>query len=141
RSALDSLRAAWTVWRDLDAPYQAARTSMFIGIACRELGDEDSARMELEGARQTFQDLGAQPDVARVERLLPSLATSPAGGLTAREAEVLSLVAAGKTNRVIATALGIRENAVASHVSHISTKLGLSSRAAATAYAYQHGLV
>jgi DNA-binding NarL/FixJ family response regulator len=96
--------------------------------------------MELDGARQTFQDLGARPDLEQVNRLLPS-APGSAGGLTSREVEVLRLVAAGKSNRAIATELVISEKTVARHVSNIFTKLGLSSRAAATAYAYQQGLV
>jgi len=141
QAALASLRAASTAWRDLEAPYEAARARVLIGLACRELRDEDSARIELEGARQTFQDLGAKPDLARMERLLPTAPSSPAGGLTAREIQVLRLVAAGNSNRAIAKELVISEKTVARHVSNIFTKLGLSSRAAATAYAYQHGLV
>jgi DNA-binding CsgD family transcriptional regulator len=141
REALASLRSAFAWWRELEAPYQSARTKVLIGLACREVGDEGSARLELEGARQTFQELGARPDLERVERLLPSPAPSPASGLTAREIEVLRLVAAGKSNRAIASELVISEKTVARHVSNIFTKLGLSSRAAATAHAYQHGLV
>jgi DNA-binding NarL/FixJ family response regulator len=141
RAALASIREAAAAWRDLEAPYEAARATVLIGLACRELADEDSARMELEGARQTFQDLGAKLDLATVERLLSSAAPSSAGGLTTREVEVLRLVAAGKSNRAIASELVISEKTVARHVSNIFTKLVLSSRAAATAYAYQHGLV
>jgi DNA-binding NarL/FixJ family response regulator len=141
RAALASIREAAAAWRDLEAPYEAARARVLIGLACRELADEDSARMELEGARQTFQDLGAKLDLATVERLLLSAAPTSAGGLTTREVEVLHLVAAGKSNRAIASELVISEKTVARHVSNIFTKLGLSSRAAATAYAYQHGLV
>jgi DNA-binding NarL/FixJ family response regulator len=141
RAALASLREASAAWRELEAPYEAAGTRVLIGLACRALMDEDSARLELEGARQTFEDLGAKADLAAVERLLPPAAPAPAGGLTAREVEVLRLVAAGKTNRAIATELVISEKTVARHVSNIFTKLGLSSRSAATAYAYQHGLV
>jgi DNA-binding CsgD family transcriptional regulator len=141
RAALTSLREASGTWRELEAPYEAARTAVLIGLACRELADEDSCRMELEGARQTFQELGAKADLASVERLLPSAAPPLAGGLTAREVEVLRLVAAGKSNRAVASELVISEKTVARHVSNIFTKLGVSSRAAATAYAYQHGLV
>jgi DNA-binding NarL/FixJ family response regulator len=140
KTALVSVRTASMAWRDLEAPYEAARARVLIGLACRELRDEDSARIELEGARQTFQDLRAKPDLARIERLLPTAPSSPAGGLTAREAQVLRLVAAGNSNRAIAKELVISEKTVARHVSNIFTKLGLSSRAAATAYAYQHGL-
>jgi DNA-binding NarL/FixJ family response regulator len=97
--------------------------------------------LELEAARQSFQELGAKSDLPGVEDLLgPATATLP-GGLTAREVEVLRLVAAGKTNRAIASELVLSEKTVARHVSNIFAKLDLSSRAAATAYAYEHGLV
>jgi DNA-binding CsgD family transcriptional regulator len=141
RAALESLRTAWTAWRDLEAPYEAARARVLIGIACRERQDEDSARLELEGAGRTFQDLGAKPDLERVDRLLPSAPPRHPGGLTTREVQVLSLVAAGKSNRAIAAELVISEKTVARHVSNIFTKLGLSSRAGATAYAYQHDML
>jgi DNA-binding CsgD family transcriptional regulator len=141
RAALASLREAGAAWRDLEAPYEAARTRVLVGLACRELGDEDSARLELEGARQAFEDLGAKTDLGAVERLLSSAVPASAGGLTAREVEVLRLVAAGMSNRAIATELVISEKTVARHVSNIFSKVGLSSRSAATAYAYQHHLV
>jgi DNA-binding NarL/FixJ family response regulator len=140
-AALGALRQAWTEWRRLDAPYEAARVRVLIARACRALGDDDSAEMELDAARSTFAELGAEPDVARVETLSRLTAAKPAaGGLTAREVEVLALVAQGKTNRAIADDLFVSEKTVASHVSHIFTKLGLSSRAAATAYAFTHDL-
>jgi DNA-binding NarL/FixJ family response regulator len=142
RGALASLREAASAWRDLEAPYEAARARVLIGLACRDLQDQDSAQIELEGARKTFAELGAEPDLASVERLLPTAASpAAAGGLTSREVEVLRLVAAGKSNRGIASELVISEKTVARHISNIFTKLGLSSRAGATAYAYQHGLV
>ncbi|MDP9181772.1 MAG: LuxR C-terminal-related transcriptional regulator, partial [Actinomycetota bacterium] len=84
---------------------------------------------------------GAAPDVEVVASLSRLVAPSHPGGLTARELEVIALVARGLTNRDVAQHLVISEKTVASHVSHIFTKLGLTSRAAATAYAYQHGLV
>jgi ATP/maltotriose-dependent transcriptional regulator MalT len=139
-AALKALRSAWTVWREVDAPYEAARVRVLIAQACRALGDVDSAEMELDAARSVFVDLDALPDVARVDAL--SGRPSRAGGsdLTARELEVLALVAKGKTNRAIADELVVSEKTVASHLSHIFTKLGLSTRSAATAYAYEHGL-
>jgi DNA-binding NarL/FixJ family response regulator len=141
RSALGTLRHGWAGWQLFEAPYEAARVRVLIGLACRALGDEDSAEMELDAARFVFQQLSAAPDVARVEQLSRLTAPAAAGGLTAREEEVLALVATGKTNRAIAAELVVSEKTVASHLSHIFTKLGLSSRAAATAYAYEHGLV
>ncbi len=143
RAALASLRRAWTIWRDLDAPYEAARVRVLVGLCCRELRDEDTAQMELDAARLVFEQLGAAPDLVRVESLARTSPAShrPPDGLTVREVQVLGLVAAGKTNRAIAADLVLSEKTVARHVSNIFTKLGLSSRAAATAYAYQNGLV
>jgi DNA-binding CsgD family transcriptional regulator len=141
RGALDVLRRAWKTWQELEAPYEAARVRALIGLACRELGDEDTGAMELDAARRVFQQLGAKHDLARVEELSRKTALKAAGGLTAREVEVLRLVAAGKTNRAIAEKLVISEKTVARHVSNIFTKLGLSSRSAATAYAYEHDVV
>jgi DNA-binding CsgD family transcriptional regulator len=141
RAALAALRRAWAGWRDMNAPYEGARARMLIGLACRALGDEDSAEMELHAARSVFQQLDAAPDLVRVEELSNLVARRTAGGLTAREVQVLALVATGKTNRAIASELVISEKTVAAHVSSIFTKLGLSSRSAATAYAYDHHLV
>lgn len=141
RAALDPLRHAWETWQTLKAPYEAARVRVLIALACRELGDEDTATLELDAAHWAFQQLGAGPDVVRTEELSRKEATGAIDGLTPREAEVLRLVASGKTNRVIAAELFISEKTVARHVSNIFSKLGLSTRAAATAYAYQHGFV
>jgi DNA-binding CsgD family transcriptional regulator len=141
RAALAALRRAWTVWQELEAPYEAARARLLIGVACRELGDEDSAELEIEAARRAFQHLGAVPDLARLERLTRKAISGAPTPLTAREVQVLRLIAAGKTNRAIAGELFISEKTVARHVSNIFNKLDLSSRAAATAYAYEHDLV
>jgi DNA-binding CsgD family transcriptional regulator/tetratricopeptide (TPR) repeat protein len=139
-TALVALRRACQMWQELEAPYEAARTRVLIGLACRALGDEDTAALELEAARSVFVELGAVPDVVRVDSL-----NLPGGldthGLTPRELEVLRLVAAGDTNRSIATELGLSERTIDRHVSNIFAKLRVSSRAAATAYAYEHRLV
>ena len=140
-TALVSLRLAWAGWQELEAPYDAALVRVLIGLACRALEDEDTAGMELDAARRAFQRLGAAPDLHRVERLVRKAGTKVAGELTGREMQVLLLVAAGKTNRAIAEELFISEKTVARHVSNIFTKLGVASRSAATAYAYQHDLV
>ena len=137
RAAVAKLRAAHRSWRALGVPHQAARVRMLIGVACRALGDGASAELEFEAARGALEELGAAPDLERLVRLVGS---SRPGGLSQRESEVLTLVAAGKTNRAIATELFISEKTVARHVSNIFTKLRLSSRAEATAYAYRHGL-
>jgi len=132
RGAIGRLRRAWTLWQQLDAPYEAARCRMLIGAACRALGDADAARMESAAARASFALLGAAPE----------LAAGPAPGpLTARECEILRLVATGATNKAIAERLILSDKTVARHLSNIFGKLGVSSRAAATAYAYEHQLV
>src|SRR6266536_1429709 len=141
RAALDPLRRARTAWQELEAPYEAARVRVLIGLACGALGDGDTADMELDAARWSFRQLGAATDLARVEALSRKAPARAAGGLTAREVEVLRLVAAGKTNRAVAADLFLSEKTVARHVSNIFTKLGLSSRSAATAYAYEHDLL
>jgi len=140
-AALISLRHAGNGWRELEAPHDAARARVLVARCCRALGDDEGAEMELDVARSTFAELGAAPDLARTEPPSSASAARIPGGLTKREVEVLVLVAAGRTNRDIAGELFISEKTVASHLSHIFTKLGLSSRAAATAYAYEQGLV
>jgi DNA-binding CsgD family transcriptional regulator len=139
RAALTKLREAHDSWRDLEALHQAARVRLLMGIACFELGDGATAELEFEAARRVFEELGAAPDLERVARL--GGLRRAAGVLSPRENDVLNLVAAGKTNRAIAGELFISEKTVARHVSNIFTKLQLSSRAEATAYAYKHGLV
>jgi DNA-binding CsgD family transcriptional regulator len=141
RAALSALRRSWAVWQDVDAPYEAARTRVLIGQCFRALDDEDTATLEFEAARKVFQELGADPDLARLDVIAGRTVARTAGGLTGRELEVLRLIAAGKTNRAIAADLVISEKTVARHVSNIFTKLDLSSRSAATAYAYEHDLV
>jgi DNA-binding NarL/FixJ family response regulator len=139
RTALAKLRTAQRLWRELEAPHQVARVRALIAVACRELGDGAGAELEFEAARGVLEGLGASPDLERLARLAGS--SRPGAPLSRRENEVLTLVATGKTNRAIATELFISEKTVARHVSNIFTKLGLSSRAEATAYAYKHGLV
>lgn len=138
-AALARLQDALAIWRDLKMPYEEARTHDAMGAACHQLGDAEGARLEREVAIRLFRDIGAAADLARVER--PPIAREAAGGLTPREVEVLRLVARGETNRAIAEALDISEKTVARHLSNIFTKLDLSTRAAATAYAFRHGLI
>ncbi len=141
RAALAQLRRAWTGWQQVEVPYEAARTRALIGQACRALGDEDAAQMEFDAARWAFMQLGATPDLVRVEALIRPAQGPDNHGLTAREIEVLRLVASGKTNAAVAADLFLSEKTVARHMSNIFAKLDISSRAAATAFAYEHDLV
>jgi DNA-binding CsgD family transcriptional regulator len=138
-AALPLLRSASRGWREIDVPHAVATVSILLGLACRAVGDEDAAQLELESARSTFVRLGARPDLQRAEELLRP--AEVAGPLSAREIEVLRLVAAGKTNHAIATELFVSERTVHRHVSNIFDKLGVRSRAAAATYAIQHHLV
>ncbi|MEW1921288.1 helix-turn-helix transcriptional regulator [Pseudarthrobacter oxydans] len=141
--ASQSLRQAWRLWQKLGVPYEAARCRALIGSACRDLGDEASALMDFEAAHAGFLELGAAPAAAWAASLMRAGAgegAGTAGPLTPRENEVLRLVASGRGNRAIAAELYLSEKTVARHISNIFLKLGLSSRAAATSYAYEHGL-
>lgn len=136
--ALAALRPALHRWRELGWPYETARTQVVVGRALRALGDEESAAAELGGAARALAAIGARPAAEEAERLL-SPGPLP-GGLTAREAEVLRLVAAGRSNPQIASELFLSEKTVARHLSNIFAKLDVTSRTAAAAYAFEHGL-
>ena len=135
-AALSELRAACLLWRELEVPYETARVQVLIAAACRSLGDHDSAALELDAACRAFEHLEARTDLARVR----PTADRSAAGLTSRELQVLRLVATGRTNRAIARELRLSEKTVARHISNIFNKLNVSNRAAATAYAFEHGL-
>ncbi|MCW2631263.1 MAG: response regulator receiver protein [Pseudonocardia sp.] len=139
--ALEALRGSWRLWRELDAPYEAACLRVLVGRACRAVGDEDAAEMEFEAARRVFEELGALPDLAEVKVVLRR-AAPPAEpfGLSPRELEVLRLVALGGTNQAIAAELVLSEKTVARHVSNIFDKLGVRTRTAAAARAFEHGI-
>ena len=136
RSAVASLRHAQRIWLELDAPYEVARSRELIARACSALGDDEASTLELEAAREIFERLGAGPDLERA-----SMRRDRDHGLSQRELEVLRLVAAGKSNREIASMLVISEHTVARHLQNIYAKLDLSSRAGATAFAFEHRLV
>ncbi|MGW0463761.1 helix-turn-helix transcriptional regulator [Streptomyces sp. NPDC003027] len=138
--ALRPLRRALAGWLALRVPYEAARVRMLLAAAGQAEGDDEAARLELAAARSTFERLGALPDARRATALLAGHRRTLPGGLTAREAEVLRLVAAGGSNRDIARALTIGEHTVARHLNNVFAKLDVTSRTAATAYAYAHGL-
>jgi DNA-binding NarL/FixJ family response regulator len=140
RGALPALRAAQQRWREFDMPYDEARVRVLIANACDALGDGETAGFEREAARRAFERLGAGPDLARWERDAKPAAGPATYGLTGRELEVLRLVATGMTNQAIANELCLAVKTVDRHVSNILSKLAVASRAAATAFAYQHGL-
>jgi ATP/maltotriose-dependent transcriptional regulator MalT len=135
-AALTRLRDAQHIWHELDVPYEVARTRELISRSCVALGDEEAGVLELAAARELFERLGADPDLARI-----SAKAGQSHGLSERELEVLRLVASGRSNREIASTLVISEHTVARHLQNIYAKLGLSSRTAATAFAFEHELV
>jgi DNA-binding NarL/FixJ family response regulator len=138
REALQPLRAAFDTWQRVGAPYIAARIRVVIADALQALGDEESAELEHDAARTVFEELGAGPDLARLEA---RVASEPRFGLTARELEVLRLLASGRTNAAIARELTLSVKTVDRHVSNIFDKLDVPTRAAATAFAYQHKMI
>ena len=138
-AALGSLRRGCAAWQVLKLPYETARSRVLCGLALRAAGDEEGSELELQTALAAFERLGAAPDVAATAALLAGGVDLPRG-LTPREAEVLRLVAAGKTNRDIAVALVISEHTVARHLQNMFVKLDVSSRSGATAFAFEHDL-
>jgi DNA-binding NarL/FixJ family response regulator len=138
--SLGPLRRAFGLWQEIEAPHEAARARVLIGQACAALGDRDAAALELGAARATFAELGAEPELRRLDSIVPAPARNP-HDLTDRELEVLRHLAAGATNRAIAAELVLSVRTVDRHVSNIFAKLGVSSRAAAGAHAHRHGLI
>src|SRR5215467_275369 len=145
RGAIDPLRQARDAWQGVGAPYLSARIRLLMARAFQALGDTDGVALEVDAARKIFVQLGAAPDLAALEAMTaPAPANArptPPHGLSARELEVLLLVASGKTNKAIADALFLSEKTVDRHVSNIFVKLDVPTRAAATAWAYQHRLI
>lgn len=141
QAALGSLRRALQVWQQVEAPHMVARARLLVGLACRALADEEGAGLELDAARAVFEQLGAMPDLGRLQSLTKDAPSGHRQGLTPRELQVLRLIATGKTNKGIAAELFLSGRTVDRHVSNIFTKLNLPSRAAATAYAYEYKLI
>jgi len=140
--ALDLLAAG-------DARFEAARVRLDLAAALKALGRTDQSRREIETALASFQELGADGETDRAATLLGELRTTkapselagtPLGELSARELEVLGLVAIGLTNHEIAGRLVLSEHTVNRHVANILRKLGLPSRAAASSLAGRYGL-
>ena len=136
-----SLQRALDIWRNLEMPYEEAHTCLLMATVCERRGDQDGRRLELDTAKRHFKELNAAPFLARLDEQLGRPTRQAVGTLSEREVQVLRLLAAGKTNRDIAEDLFISEKTVARHVSNIFDKLGVSSRAGATAWAYQRNLV
>jgi DNA-binding NarL/FixJ family response regulator len=140
RAAARLLRRASRLWLELEAPYEAARARLLVAEACRSMHDDGTAELELDAARDEFARLGAEIDLARAQRA-PAVAAAGGHGLTPRELQVLRRLATGESNKAIAARLGLSRRTVDRHVSNLYAKLHVSSRAAATAYAYEHELV
>lgn len=141
-AALLSLQSAAQLWQRHEAPYLLARARALAGHARRALGDTDGSRLDLDAARALFEQLGAAPDLAHAGSPTPASGRSNRPhGLTARELQVLRLVASGKSNKAIATELFLSERTIDRHVSNILGKLDVPSRAAATACAYEFDLI
>ena len=135
------LRWAVDIWQEQDAPYELAKLNVLIGRACRALADQDGARLQFSAARETFERLGARPDLAQLDRVVASVDAEAGHGLTQREIEVLRLIARGRANRAIANELHLSERTVHRHVANIFTKLAVDSRTAAVAYGIKHRIV
>ena len=135
------LRQAVEIWRELAMPYEEAQSRLLIAAVCEKRGDQDGRRLEITTARRIFKLLGAEHSLARIATPPERLSDRRIGSLSEREAQVLRLLAAGKTNHAIADELFISEKTVARHVSNIFDKLGVSSRSGATAWAFQHNFM
>jgi DNA-binding CsgD family transcriptional regulator len=140
-TALGPLRRAFDLWRQVEAPYEAARVRVLIGLACRAVGDQEAGDLEFSAAREVFERLGAAPQMAHLDSLSKCAKSASPHSLTARELQVLRLVAAGKTNKIIAAELCLSERTIDRHISNILNKLNVPSRAAATARAYDTKLL
>jgi ATP/maltotriose-dependent transcriptional regulator MalT len=140
-TAVAPLRRAFAIWQQLEVPYHAARARILLGVACRSLGDTDTAALEFRAARSALEQLGAAPDLARLDAIECAGKRAHPQLLTSRELQVLRLVAAGTTNKSIARALSLSERTVDRHISNILAKLNVPSRTAATTYAYEHKLL
>jgi DNA-binding CsgD family transcriptional regulator len=141
RAALGPLRRSLELWQQVEAPHEAARVRVLIGIACGSLGDEEARELEFEAARTVFERLGAAPELARLDSIGKRAKPARPHGLTRRELQVLRLIAAGKTNKAIAAELFLSDRTIDRHVTSILNKLNVPSRAAATAFAYEHRIL
>jgi ATP/maltotriose-dependent transcriptional regulator MalT len=140
-SAIEPLRHAFVAWQKVGAPYIAARIRVLLGRAFQACGDHDGAQLELDAARRVFQQLAATPDLDALDTATNPERLPASHGLSVRELEVLRLLASGRTNKEIGSVLHVSERTIDRHVSNIFTKLNVPTRTAATAFAYEKGLV
>jgi DNA-binding NarL/FixJ family response regulator len=133
-----TLKAAVRQWKELEVPYEIATASTLLGQAQREAGDEDAAKASFARARALFEQIGARLDVHGLDT---TRRTRRPAGLTEREVEVLRLVADGRSNKEIAAQLHLSVKTVSRHLTNIFNKIGVTSRAAATAFAFEHDLI
>lgn len=129
------LREACRLWQELDAPYETARVRLLLAHAHRALGDPETARWETDEATTALHALGAAHDIRALVHT-----QRVTNGLTRREEDVLRRLVTGATNRTIADQLVISEKTVARHLANIYTKLSVTSRTAAAAYAFENDL-
>ena len=125
----------------MDAPYELAQVRALVGLACRDLGDDDSAAWELVAARDGFHRLGAAPDVARLDALIAAKPRRGPGGLTPRELQVLRGMSQGQSNGEIGKELFLSEDTIKTHARRLFRKLGARDRAQAVAVGFRRGLV
>ncbi len=141
QAALNAAQRAASLWAQLAAPYERARAQVIAARACLLLGDRETALFESAAAQEAFASLGALPDLHSLDLLIPAAGTPSLAGLTRRQLEVLELVARGKTNREIAEHLYVSEHTVRRHLQNIFNRIGVTTRSAATSYAYEHNLI
>ena len=139
--ALATFAKVWEHWSALEVPYESAQLRLLNAQASNQAEDEHTATSELDAARHVFEQLGAAHDLKMLKALSGSTPAETPGGLSPREVEILSLVAKGRSNREIASELVISERTVARHMSNIFTKLDVTSRTAASAFAFENNLV
>ena len=138
--ATRTLRRALRAWQDLGVPYEVATTQALLGSARHAAGDRDDAQACFDAAEAEFRRLGASVGLEELTAAQAICLDSP-DGLSPRECQVLRLVASGGTNREIARELHLSEKTVSRHLENIFSKIGVSSRSAATAYAFERGIV
>ena len=150
RAAARELRHAAEEWRSLELPYEAARATLLLAAQLVG-GDAHDEGVELAAqAARSFEALGASLELARAHQLLRDVGVrvrrarraetelpEPLCRLTPREAEVLSEIARGRTNKQIARTLSMSPRTVGNHVSAILTKLGCATRTEASRVALE----